>query len=350
MPGKRVVVAMSGGVDSSVTAGLLTEQGYEVSGITLELQLNHAEAIEHASSVAEHLGISHQALDLSQVFGQKIIEPFCREYAQGITPNPCVKCNRYIKFGVLLDLALASGADFLATGHYVRVKAENQGYRLLKGIDSQKDQSYFLYTLTQAQLGHVLFPLGERNKSEVRQEAKRLGIAHLVRQEESQDICFIPGGDYGEFIARYETPRPGNIVDGQGRVLGRHKGLAHYTVGQRQGLGLATDKRLYVQRLDAATNRVVVGDRDSLYSPGLVASELAWVSGVPPADWQGVTAKVRYKTPEVAVRVHFVDNRAEVRFAEPQWAIAPGQSIVFYKGDEVLGGGIIQGQGEGLDR
>ena len=347
MPQKRVAVAMSGGVDSSLAAARLKAAGCEVSGVHLQLWLGHdlRPSTGHTVSDLEHtcqlLDIPLYKLNLTAEFRSLVVDSFCREYSLGCTPNPCIFCNQHIKFGLLLEKALEMGADYLATGHYARIKQSPGGYHLLKAVDRDKDQSYFLYTLGQRQLQHLLLPLGNLHKAEVKSLADEMGLP-AVAGDESQDICFIPDNDYRSFVARHISLKPGDIVDTDDRVLGRHNGLAQYTVGQRQGLGLASNKRLYVLRLDAAGNRLVVGSKGQLLGNRLLASRLSWVSGEAPGESAGITAKIRYRSPEVAARLHLDDGIAEVDFQQPQWAIAPGQSVVFYQGDIVLGGGIIE--------
>jgi len=339
---RRIAVAMSGGVDSAVAAALLKEQGYDVFGVTMLLAPESGEqAADSAKKVTAKLGIPHRIIDLRHLFQEKIITPFCTEYGRGRTPNPCVACNYYVKFGALIDKAEKLGADSIATGHYARVDSATAGCRLLKGIDGSKDQSYFLYRLQQAQLCRLLLPLGEYKKSRVKQIAAGLGLANIVKPE-SQDICFIPGGDYRSFIAQHVLSPLGDIIDSEGNILGRHEGLAHYTVGQRQGLGLSSTQPLYVIRLDAAKNRLVVGGQEQLFTSRLWVNHLNWVAGKAPQETGGITAKVRYKSPEVLVKLNIDGDSAEVIFTKPQRAAAPGQSVVFYRGDEVLGGGIIE--------
>ncbi len=342
MPRKRVAVAMSGGVDSSVAAALLKQAGYEVSGIHMQLwPANSPEsAISDLENTCQLLGIPLYKLNLEREFKKLVIDYFCREYSRGKTPNPCIACNQHIKFGLLLDRALEMGVEYLATGHYARIEKSPSGYRLLKAVDIIKDQSYFLYTLGQRQLGHLLLPLGEFSKEKVRRIAAELGFPASNRHD-SQDVCFIPDNDYRAFIAEHAPLQAGEIVDINGKILGRHDGLALYTIGQRQGLGLASNEPLYVLELDAASNRVVVGDKDQALHNGLFASELNWISGESPSKLTGITAKIRYKAPEVAAELRPDDSGAEVHFAEPQPAITPGQSVVFYQGDIVLGGGVI---------
>jgi len=342
MSQKRVAVAMSGGVDSSVAAALLKQAGYEISGIYMHLWSDHnlPPTLSELEHTCQLLDIPLYWLDLKAEFRRLVIDYFCREYGQGKTPNPCIACNQHVKFGLLLEKALEMGVEYLATGHYVRIESTPDGYRLLKAVDITKDQSYFLYTLGQGQLGHLLSPLGELSKEEVRNLAAELGLPTSSRHD-SQDVCFISSNDYRSFIAEHVSLQSGEIVDITGKVLGKHDGLARYTVGQRQGLGLASNEQLYVLELDAASNRLVVGTKGQTLHNALIASELSWVSGKAPAEPMNVTAKVRYKAAEAAAKLHLKDGLAEVRFVESQSAIAPGQSVVFYQGDVVLGGGII---------
>ncbi|MBC8429345.1 MAG: tRNA 2-thiouridine(34) synthase MnmA [Dehalococcoidia bacterium] len=342
MPRKRVAVAMSGGVDSSVAAALLKEAGYEVCGIYMQLWSDHnlARTISDLEHTCQILDIPLYKLDLERKFQSLVIDYFCREYGLGQTPNPCVVCNQHIKFGLLLDKALEMGTEYLATGHYARIEHSPNGYRLLKAVDITKDQSYFLYTLGQRQLQHLLLPLGELSKEKVRGLATEMGLPTSSRHE-SHDVCFIPDNDYRSFIAKHISLKAGDIVDINGKVLGKHSGLTGYTVGQRQGLGLTSNEQLYVIELDAANNRLVVGTKDQSLHNMLIAINLSWVSGKAPREPSSMTAKIRYKSPEVATELNPNDSMAEVQFLEPQWAIAPGQSIVFYQGEVVLGGGII---------
>ena len=342
MSQKRVVVAMSGGVDSSLAAALLKQAGYDVFGIHMQLwsDPNLERTISDLEHTCQLLDMPFYKLDLGAEFRCLVIDYFCREYSRGRTPNPCIVCNQQIKFGLLFSKAREMGAEYLATGHYVRIKLLADGYRLLKAADKNKDQSYFLYTLGQRQLEHLLFPLAELSKQKVRRLVAELGLPTANRRE-SQDVCFVPDNDYRSFVAQHISLKVGDIVDITGKVLGRHNGLARYTVGQRHGLGLASAQQLYVLRLDAASNRLVVGARDQLLSNRLIATKLSWVSGAAPKEPISIMAKVRYKAPEVAAEIRPNDGTVEVLFAEVQPAIAPGQSIVFYQDDVVLGGGVI---------
>ncbi len=341
MKRKRVAVAMSGGVDSSVAAALLKQAGYEVSGIHMRLgadiMSNNLADLERTCKL---LDVPLYKLNLEREFKQLVVEYFCQEYGRGRTPNPCVACNQYIKFDIVLERALETGAEYLATGHYACVEATQEGYKLKKAVDITKDQSYFLYSLGQEQLRHLLLPLGELTKERVRSMARELDLP-ASGHHDSQDVCFIPDNDYRSFIAGHVPLKAGKIVDINGKVLGKHGGLALYTIGQRQGLGLSSDEPLYVLKIDAESNRITVGSREQALHNVLVARQLSWVSGKSPPEPMEVTAKIRYKAPEAAAELYPGDDGVEVRFAEPQSAMAPGQSVVFYQGDEVLGGGII---------
>ena len=356
---KRVVVAMSGGVDSSVTTALLRDEGYEVIGISMQVwdysRFTGAEAgtfgtccslddIHDARRVAEQLGIPFYVVNFEEEFQHLVIDDFIDEYFLGRTPNPCVRCNQWIKFELLLKKAQALGADFLATGHYVRVEQDAQGrFHLLKGLDKGKDQSYFLFTLTQQQLGHLLFPLGGLTKGEVRKLAANYEL-RVAEKGESQEICFIPDNDYVRFIeeARGSGHLSGEIVDSEGKILGSHTGIYGYTVGQRKGLGIAHPHPLYVLKVDVGSRQVIVGGKDELFSEGLIARNLNWIIPQPTAPLEA-TCKIRYRHQPVPCRVvPLAVNRAEVRFLEREKSITPGQAVVFYDGDIVLGGGWIE--------
>jgi tRNA-specific 2-thiouridylase len=343
---KRVAVALSGGVDSSIAACLLKEAGYDVIGITMSLLSEDREtcppvdSIYYAESTCRMLGIPFHFVDMEHEFKQHVINYFCREYARGRTPNPCVACNQHIKFSCLLDRALSLGADYLATGHYVRVEHHLDRYHLLRGVDEDKDQSYVLYTLGQKNLGRVLFPLGSYTKSQVQEMAVNEGLP-AAGKPDSQDICFI-STDYGTFLSRYFSSTPGEIVDSRGMVLGLHRGTAFYTVGQRHGLGLSAAEPLYVTGIDADKRRLIVGSEDELYRLRLTAADVSWVSGIPPTESMAITVKIRYRALDVAAVIYPAPEQVEVNFILPQPAITPGQAVVFYRDDEVLGGGTIE--------
>jgi tRNA-uridine 2-sulfurtransferase len=364
----RVVVGMSGGVDSSVAAALLQQQGHEVIGIMLRLWSEPAtddaaepvtenkccslESMTDARRVAAQLGIPFYVVNVEQPFQQTIVEHFYEEYVAGRTPNPCLRCNRHIRFTLLLERALAIGAEYLATGHYVRVDDDPETglRRLRRGVDDSKDQSYVLHVLSQQQLQHALFPLGEYTKPQVRALAAELGLP-VAAKAESQELCFVAGNDYRAFIRRYgaatgrATPTPGEIVDGAGNVLGRHDGLANYTIGQRKGLGVTAREPLHVLRLDAARNAVVVGPAAALERDTVAVEGVAFQSGVWPEEPFDALVKLRYKAPAVPATITPLPQaRAEVRLRTPQRAITPGQAVVFYaapNGEQVLGGGLI---------
>lgn len=349
---------MSGGVDSSVAAALLLEQGYDVFGLTLRLWSeaddlftssdDETDAIRDARLVADKLGISHRVLDCTQEFREKVVDYFIDEYARGHTPNPCLACNRHIKFGFLLETALSLGADYVATGHYARVKHTAAGYQLVRGRDATKDQSYVLYMLNQRHLCHLLLPCGDYTKREIRDIAHHLNLPTHDRPE-SQDICFVcdlppTGRDYRRFLRTYapKTIRPGPILDLEGRELGRHQGLPFYTIGQRRGLGIAWPEPLYVIRVDAAQNALIVGPSAMLGKQELLVTGVSFVSGSPPTYPAQVTTKIRYTGSEVSATLHPApDNQVMVHLAVPLRDITPGQAAVFYDREVVLGGGTI---------
>ena len=341
MPKRKVAVALSGGVDSSAAALLLKEAAYEVIGIHMHLwespPLDYQ--AHRAENISRILGIPYHQVDLQKEFESCVVDYFCQEYQQGRTPNPCVACNQHIKFGLLLDKALSLGADYLATGHYARVEHSRDGHRLLKATDTRRDQSYFLYTLTQEKLGRVLFPLGEHSRDEVKQMAKQTGLPTATKS--SQDLCFISQKNYGAFLSQRFGTLPGDIVDTQGKRLGQHRGIAFYTIGQRHGLGLASGKPLYVIRIEPESNRIVLGPEEELYSRRLAADKVNWISGKAPQGPVTAKARIRYKSKEAEAILVPCDDSVDVHFTQPQKAIAPGQAIVFYNADEVLGGGII---------
>jgi tRNA-uridine 2-sulfurtransferase len=350
MSRRKVAVAMSGGVDSSVAAALLKEEGHEVIGVHMKLwqyasrpddaACRSSTGQDDARAVCQILGVPFHALDFSSQFQSQVVDYFCREYAQGRTPNPCVVCNRLIKFNLLLKAVEDLGAECLATGHYARIESSGNAYRLLKASRPSVDQSYFLYTLKQGALPRLLFPLGEYSKAQVRQMAAERGLP-VAGKPKSQDLCFIPDGHHEDFLQGRVDPVPGNIVDLQGKVLGRHRGIAFYTVGQRTGLGVATGRRLFVLKLDPIGHTVVVGPEENLSANRLRASNLSFV-GESPQDSLAVKARIRFRSPDVSARLNIFGGGAEVVFDQQQRAIAPGQAVVFYQGDEVLGGGIIE--------
>ena len=356
---ERIVVGMSGGVDSSVAAALLVEQGSDVVGITMRVWPRQepeeptrrfgsccgTEAVEDARQVARALGVPHYLLSMDEEFNQKVIDQFVDAYGKGRTPVPCVSCNSNLKFGSLLGRARAWDAAAVATGHYARVGRDRASGRhlLLRPRDLRKDQTDFLWPLTQAQLGAARFPVGELTKDEVRAQARRLGLV-TADKPESQDICFVPDGDYRGFLRRRapEVFQPGAIVDRRGNTLGAHAGIAGFTVGQKRGLGLATGRPLYVVELDPARNTVTVGEASDLERGRLVATGVNFIACAPPASPLRVAAKIRHSQPPAPATVRALDgDAAEVVFDAPQRAVSPGQSVVFYDGDIVVGGGVI---------
>ena len=357
VPG-RVVVAMSGGVDSSVAALLLRREGWDVVGVTLKLySLDEEELpagrqgcctlddVEDARSVCRLLGIPHYVLNMEREFRDRVMDYFVEEYRRGRTPHPCIACNDKIKFSQLMDRADALGARYVATGHYARIRRTPQGAMLLKGADHAKDQSYVLFGMTQAQLSRTLLPVGGYRKEEIRDLALGAGLI-TADKPESQDICFIPLGDYREFLRQRTDGVPGEIVDLNGALLGMHQGVEYYTVGQRRGLGSLpySDEPRYVVRLDASANRVVVGPDSALYASEAWLSGVNYVSGEEPGDGSPVSVKIRYKAYEAPATLHPRPGGALVRFRDPQRAVTPGQAAVFYDGDTLLGGGTIEPQ------
>ena len=355
---KKVVLGMSGGVDSSVAAKLLKEQGYEVLGITLKVWEEEDETavskrwqergcckVGIAKHVAELLGISHQVIDTRESFQQGVINDFIDGYLQGTTPNPCVRCNERVKFGGLFQVAEQLGADFVATGHFARIHQDETGTPFLaRGLDTKKDQSYFLYRIPAKRLSKMLFPLGAMEKSQVWVEAEAMGLP-VDELKESQEICFVTQGDYREFLKQHapEARNPGNFVDGEGHELGQHEGVAFYTPGQRKGLGIATGNRLYVQRVDPDLNVVVLGPPEDLDTKTCRVADLNIFSPQRLVGRTGIDVKFRYGSPAVPAILQW-ENETSVRvtFENPVRALSSGQSAVFYQSDQVLGGGIIQ--------
>jgi tRNA-uridine 2-sulfurtransferase len=350
----RVVVALSGGVDSSVAAALLKEQGYDVVGIMLKLWSDGESDrtnrcctpadVDAARAVANQLGIPFYLVNIADSFKSIVVAYFVDEYTAGRTPNPCLMCNRHIRYELLLNKALSLGAHYLATGHYARVRRVDDEYQLLRGVDTQKDQSYVLSVLGQRELAHALWPLGELTKPHVRELAARFQLP-VAEKVESQDLCFLADGDYRDFLLRHAPAgsiRPGEIRDTTGRVLGQHHGLPFYTIGQRKGIGLAAPEPLYVLALEAADNAVVVGPQRELGRYNCTARDMHYVSGLPPREPFRASAKIRYKAREAAVTVWPQGSRAQIEFDEVQRDITPGQGLVLFDGEIVRGQGFIE--------
>jgi tRNA-uridine 2-sulfurtransferase len=355
---KRVVIGMSGGVDSSVAAYLLKQEGYDVIGVTMQIWQNKDQeaiereggccslsAVEDARRVCNKLDIPFYVMNFKQVFEKKVIDYFVDEYLLGRTPNPCIACNKFIKFDALLERSLALEAEYVATGHYARIMYD-EGFKrhiIKKSATPQKDQTYVLYNLTQDQLSHILMPLGDYNKDQVREIARGLDL-RTANKPESQEICFVEDNDYGRFISerRGDEIKPGIFVDAQGRKLGTHKGIAHYTVGQRKGLGIALGKPMFVVEIIPEKNLVVLGDETEVFSKELTASQMNFITFEKLEEPIDVKAKIRYSAKEAAAKVIPLDDgRVEVIFEEPQRAITPGQAVVFYQEDVLVGGGTI---------
>lgn len=355
---KKVVVGMSGGVDSSVAAWLLKEQGYEVMGVTMQIWQQESEqvqeeqggccglsAVEDARRVAAMLDIPYYVMNFRDEFQKNVIDYFTEEYLRGHTPNPCIACNRYVKWELLLKRSMALGADYIATGHYARIRQLSNGrFALQKSVTEGKDQTYALYNLTQHQLAHTLMPVGDYSKQEIRAMAENIGL-RVADKPDSQEICFIPDHDYAGFIERErkgDVPPPGNFVTKDGKVLGRHRGITHYTVGQRKGLGIAMGVPVFVTKLRPDTNEVVLGSNDEVFGTELYGDRLNFMS-IPELEGElDVTAKIRYNHKGAPCTIRKAgEDRVFCRFHEPVRAITPGQAVVFYDGDMVAGGGTI---------
>lgn len=351
----KILVAMSGGVDSSVAAKLLLDGGNDCIGCTMKLYNNEdagiskghtccsLDDVEDARSVAYRLGIEHFVFNFSDDFREKIIDKFVESYCRGLTPNPCIDCNRYMKFNKLFDRAAILGCDYIATGHYARIEFKNGKYLLKKAVDPSKDQSYVLYSMTQNQLSHTLFPLGGMCKEETRKIAEESGFIN-AKKPDSQDICFVPEGDYAKIIELHTGKKApfGNFVDKNGNILGKHKGIIHYTIGQHRWLGIDLPGKRYVCRICPKNNTVVLGTADELFSREAFAEDFNWISGEAPEKPFRCKAKIRYRQPEQWATVTPIGkNAAQIVFDEPQRAITPGQAAVLYDGETVLGGGVI---------
>jgi len=362
MKRKRVVVAMSGGVDSSVAAALLKNQGYEVIGITMcfsaiggpafggnsfELETKKPSCcgltgIEDARRVAQKLGIWHYVVNFDKYFSRKVIHNFYQEYLSGRTPNPCIRCNQFIKFGILFKKAINLGAQFLATGHYARIVRSKQGYLLKKSRDCKKDQSYFLYRLNQRQLKQIIFPLGNYDKSQVRSMACDFKL-NVAEKRDSQEICFLPDGKYGDLIKAkgLNCVKPGYLVDKNGDIIGKHQGIPFFTIGQRQRLGITKGYPLYVTAINARNNQVTVGRREDAYKNEFLVKDVHFLTK-PFKKKVEFNVKIRYNHKESLAIIYPVKGKLKIHFRQPQFAITPGQSVVFYQKDTVLGGGIIE--------
>ena len=354
----RVLVAMSGGVDSSVAAFLLKKRGFDVIGATMKLSppcktLPEDEkyvaccsdgAIEQAKEIAQKIDIKHYVLNFRQVFKETVIDNFYKEYKRGRTPNPCVRCNKFIKFDALLKKARQLGADYICTGHYAKIQYNrvHKKFLLKRAKDKTKDQSYALYILNRKNLRHILFPLGGLTKQEVRKIAREAKFSNYARQE-SQELCFVAQKDYRKFIAKFLKPKVGEIVDSKGNILGKHKGIYFYTIGQRRGLGLSAARPYYVVAIDWRKNRIVVGFEEELYARSLVADNLNFLSLSNLTKPLKAKAKIRYKHLSQEAAIYKIDkDTVRVEFKKPQRAITPGQAVVFYQGEVVIGGGVIK--------
>ena len=352
---KSVLIGMSGGVDSSVAAALLKEQGYHVIGATMRLwtysdvaNSKHEgccaeSAVEDARRVCDKLGIDFYVMNFKDEFRDKVVDYFVREYTRGRTPNPCIACNKYLKFDAFMKRALAMGIDYVATGHYAKIERGADGKYILRASEAaKKDQSYVLYNFTQEQLAHTLMPLGDYDKDWVRAKAEELGLG-VAHKRDSQEICFVEDDDYAKFITDYSdyTPREGDILDVNGNVIGRHRGLIYYTIGQRKGIG-AYGRPMFVMKIDAENNTITLGEKGMEFSSELTAEDVNFISGETPKEEINVTARIRYQAPpREAVLTPLTGGRVRLAFKEPVRAVTPGQAVVFYDGDIVLGGGTV---------
>lgn len=355
---EKVVVGMSGGVDSSVAAYLLKKQGYDVIGVTMNIWQEEdrcmlednggccgLSAVEDARRVASKLDIPYYVMNFKEPFKKYVMDYFVEEYLHGRTPNPCNACNRYVKWEALLQRALEIGADYIATGHYARIaKLENGRYTIMNSVTAEKDQTYALYNLTQEQLAHTLMPVGAYHKDEIRKMAEELGLV-VAHKKDSQDICFIPDGDYAGFIQRTvpeRVPGPGDFVLSDGTVVGQHKGITHYTIGQRRGLEVAVGKRIFVNRIDVEKNQVILGDDEEVFTDHLIAGDMNYMAVPGFKDGEKFVAKIRYSHKGTICQVvNLGDGNVRLEFEEPVRAVTPGQAVVLYQGDYVAGGGTI---------
>lgn len=355
---EKALIAMSGGVDSSVAALLMKKEGYELIGCTMKLYSNEdigisrghtccsLDDIEDARAVANRLDIPYYVFNFMDSFREKIIDKFVATYEKGMTPNPCIDCNRYMKFERLYERAKVLGCQYIVTGHYARIRKTEKGYQLLKAIDDTKDQSYVLYQMTQEELADTKFPLGELTKQAARKLAEENSFIN-ANKPDSQDICFVPDGDYVAALKRFSGKEytPGDFVDKEGNVLGKHKGIVAYTIGQRKGLGIAADRPLYVCKIDVPKNQVVLGDSEDLFSKTVDVCDVNWIAGEAPIGPVRCSVKLRYRMKEQPATLYPGDNNtAHIEFDEPQRAKTAGQAAVFYDGDVVLGGGIIMNE------
>lgn len=347
---KKIAVAMSGGTDSSAAAAILVEQGLDVIGLTAHMWKDGSrccsvEDVERARKVAWSLGMEHYVLNAEEMFNTEIVDPFINEYLNGRTPSPCVICNQKIKFGFLLTRAIQFDCAALATGHYARIEERNGQYHLLKARDQSKDQSYFLHRLSQKQLAHISFPLANMIKKEHVIPMMREKSLPNTSRSESQDLCFVPDGEYGKFVEKHAptASKAGKIIDTTGKIIGTHNGIHNYTIGQRRGLGIASTDPLYVTDIDPVQNIITVGTREHTKKQSCALTDVNWIAGSPPSKTKDCTVRIRYRHEAAPARIEHLDNnRTLVTFQEPQFAITPGQAGVIYDGDEVLGGGWIE--------
>ena len=352
----RVIVAMSGGVDSSVAAYLPKEEGYEVIGVTMRLwsveenstsafnkRCCSVEDVEDARRVCDAIGARHYFMNFEREFQKHVVDYFISEYERGRTPHPCLACNDKIKFDFLLRRAMFMEADYIATGHYARIRNSEGGYKLLKGRDGGKDQSYVLFTLTQKELAKLLLPVGEHPKQAIREIAAKAELS-VADKPDSQEICFIPDGDYRKFVGERAEPKPGEMINASGEILGQHPGIQFFTIGQRRGLGLKgnSGEPMFVTQINADNNQITLGKQEDLFQSDFWASKVNFTGTDLPQGPLNVTAKIRYKATEAPATLEYGNGVAQIHFEEPQRAITPGQAVVFYQGEEVLGGGIIE--------